>query len=128
MSDDVKVHITKYENYLIIKTIKPEKDENFIPAGGNKIGCVLIDTKKHLGMSDEAFNLMKEIKKSGDDIGDFDTWETDKGQCVGWLGGTHRLVDVSKCESSNKGIIDIEYISIPNNVPPEALEAIIKSD
>jgi len=127
MSEDIKVKVVAYENYLIITTVKPESDENFVPSGGTKIGCVLVDTGKYLGMSEQAFNLMKTIKKSGDDIGDIDTWESNKGQCFAWLGPIKRLADVRSCESSQNGIIDIDYVQIPNDIPPEALEAIIKS-
>ncbi|MCK5613623.1 hypothetical protein KAR91_67780 [Candidatus Pacearchaeota archaeon] len=130
MSDDVKVKVVAYESHIIIETVKPDADENFVPFGGSNIGCVLMDTKKYLGISKEAWKLMKKIKKGGGDIGDVALWKSDKkGDCFSWLGGTHKLINTSdnQIESSRDGIVDIAHITIPNNVPPAALEAIVKT-
>ena len=125
--ENIKVKVTSHEGFLVIETIKPKEDKNFIPVGGSRIGSVLVNTGKYLGMSNEAFALMKTIKKSGDDIGDVDTWESDRGQCIAWMGPLKRLVEVSNSESSRTGIIDIKYIPIENKVPLDAFEAIVKS-
>lgn len=113
--------VTAYKEHLIIDTVKPEKTENFIPVGNGRIGCVLINTDKLLGMSKEAFSLMKKLKVNGDAIGDISTWKTtDERNCFSWVGGLKRLVDVKNCECSRDGIIDIEHIIIENEVPEEA--------
>jgi hypothetical protein len=127
MSDEIKVKVTCYKEFLIIEAVKPDKDKNFIPTGGSKIGCVLIDTEKYLGMSDEAYELLKTIKPSNDAIGDVMTWEANEmGHCFGWLGPIKRLVNPKTSECSRDGIIDLKYVKIPNDVPPDAAEAVTK--
>ena len=123
----IKVKVTCHEEFLVIETVDPTADENFVPYGGSKIGCVLIDTEKYLGMSDEAFELIKTLKVSGDDIADVSTWESVKGQCFSWLGPVKTLIDIPKCDTSRDGIIDIKYIKIENKIPIEAFESIVKT-
>ena len=124
--ENIKVKVTCHEGFLVIETVDPTKDENFYPAGGTAMGCVLIDTEKHLGMSDEAFKLLKTMKLSGDDIGEVSAFQSVKGDCFSWLGPIRRLAQVSKCETSKDGISDIKYIPIENKVPLEAFEVIVK--
>jgi hypothetical protein len=127
MSDEnIKVKVTCHEGYLVIETVDPTQDDNFYPSGGVRIGCVVIDTEKYLGMSNEAFELLKTMKLSGDDIGDISTFQSAKGDCFSWLGPVKRLADVSQSESSRDGISDIKYIPIENKVPLDAFEAIVK--
>jgi len=126
MSHDIKVKITSHEGFLVVETVNPTADDNFVPYAGTNIGCVLIDTGKHLAMSDEAFELLKTINVSGDAIGEITTWGSDKGQCIGWLGPTRRLVQVAKADCSRDGIIDLKYNKIKNEIPVDAYEAITK--
>ena len=126
--EDLKVRITSHKNHLIIETLKPEEDKNFIPVGGSRIGCVLIETDKYLGMSKEAFDLLKTIKRSGDDIGDVSAWRTtDNRDCIAWLGNVKRLVNMESAEGDNGGIADIAYVTI-DNVSPEDAVALIDSE
>lgn len=122
---DLKVRITAYKKKLIIETVNGKEDANFFPAGGSRIGCVLSETEKHLGMSKEAVKILKTIKKSGDDIGDISTWKMDNSKdCIAWLGGLKGIIDTTVAEGDNKGIVDIGHVTIENEVPPEALSAL----
>lgn len=125
----MKVKITEYKNVLIIETLEPEKDDNFIPVTEKgKIGSVLINTKEHLGISKEALKFMKGLKSSTDDIGEIDSWKTKDGKdCFGWIGPLSRLVG-SKAELSNRGFQDIDFIEIPNKPPIKAKTAIDKEN
>jgi hypothetical protein len=123
----IKVKVTCHEEFLVIETVDPTADENFIPYGGSKVGCVLIDTEKYLGMSDEAFKLIKTLHVSGDDIGDISTHDSVKGQSFSWLGPVKRLLEIPKCDTSSDGIIDIKYIKIENKIPIEAFESIVRT-
>jgi hypothetical protein len=130
MSEDRRVRITCHDGFLVIDTLKPQEDEWFVPAGGSRIGCVLLNTEKHLEMSDKAFELLKTMKGSYDDIGDVSTWEVSENgyQCISWLGPTKRIVNVAKSESSREGILsNLKYKKIKNYVPPEAFEAIVRA-
>lgn len=121
----LKVKVTTYKNHLIIETLEPKQDANFFPCGGNRIGCVLINTQKYLGMSKEAADLAKTIQKSGDDIGDISVWTTDNGRhCFSWIGGLRRFVDMKVAEGDNKGITELHYVEIKNEPPTEAIKLI----
>ncbi len=120
----MKVKVTKYKGYIVIETLKPDADNDFVPIGPGKIGCVLMNTGKHLGASKEAMTSMKKLKVSRDDIGEVDAWITDDGRhCFSWLGGLKRFVG-PEAELSNTGFSDIAFIEIPNDTPVEAMAAI----
>ncbi len=127
-NEDIRVEVTCHEGILVINTTKEQQDKWFIPNTQGRFGCVLIDTEKHLAMSDEAFELLKKIRKGSDSIGDICTWESDQGPCFSWIGGPKKLVQVNQCECSRDGIINFKYNKIDNVIPPEALEAIVRSD
>ena len=121
----MKVKVTAHDKYLVITTINSEEDKNFIPVGGSRIGNVVIQTDKYLGMSKEAKELLNTIKPSGDDIGDVSAWKTtDNKYCFSWLGGINKIINMEKAETDNQGIIDVPYITIPNIVPDEAINVI----
>jgi len=123
--DDLKVVVVEHRGKIIIETIHPERDGNFVPCGGSNIGCTVIDTNKYLGMSQEAWALIKTIPKSRDCIGDLTIWETDDDRgCFGWIGHPKRLADPSMCELSRDGTPDIPFILIENTVNPEELPTI----
>lgn len=125
---NLKVKVTAYKQNLIIETIDEKEDKNFVPVGGTRFGCVLIETKKYLGMSKEAVTLLKTIKKSHDAIGDVTTWKThDNKDCFGWIGGLKKIVNMEKAEGDREGIIDIKHVTIENDVPSEAQDVIDKS-
>lgn len=124
---ELKVKVTAYEQNLIIETIDGKEDKNFIPVGGSRFGSVLIETDELLGMSKEAVELLKTIKKSHDDIGDVSMWETnDNKYCFGWIGGFKKIIDMTKAEGDKTGFIDIKHVTIENHVPKEAIDVINK--
>jgi len=126
--NELKVKVTAYKQNLIIETIDEKEDKNFIPVGGSRMGCVLIETDKYLGMSEEAFKLLKTLKKSSDDIGDVTAWKVnDDRDCFGWIGGLKRIVNMTTAEGDRDGIIDIKHVTIENDVPQEAQDVINKS-
>jgi hypothetical protein len=127
MAEDIRVKVTTKGKFLIIETVDPTADKNFVPMSGSNMGCSLIDTKNLLGISKEAMNLIKTMKKGGDDLGDLNLWKSEKrGHCFAWLGGIKRLVDATECELSRDSIYDIEHTTIKNNVPIEAFESITR--
>lgn len=111
----MKVKVTEYKGHVVVETLKPEADEDFIPVTEpGKIGSVLINTGKHLGISKEALAIMKGYKVSMDDIGEVDAWKTDDGKdCFAWLGPLDRPFS-AQSELSRNGWADIDYIDIPN--------------
>ena len=125
---EIKVKVVEYNGELIIETLKPEQDENFTPSGNGRIGCVLINTGKYLGMSREAWNLIKTFHVSGDCIGDVMTWRCNDGrECFGWIGSVGRRIGPD-AELSRDGAVDINFIEIPNELSPNVKDAIDKID
>jgi hypothetical protein len=122
----MKVKVTEYKGFLVINTIKPEKDNNFIPVTEpGRIGSTIIETSKHLGMSKEAFAFLKKLRVSKDDVGDVDAWKTVDGtSCFSWMGPLKRLVGPD-AELSSSGAADIDYIEIPNDETDENAKLVI---
>jgi len=124
---ELKVKVTAHESFIVIEPLQLEGDENLIPPGNGKIGTVLIDTKKYLGMSKKAVKTLKKLKKSYDDIGDISTWKSADGKhCFGWIGSMYGLFDMNTAEGDSNGIIDIDHVEIPNEIPEKAMQAIKK--
>lgn len=122
---DLKVKVTAHKNFIVIEPLQLKEDKNLIPPGNGKIGTVLIDTKKYLGMSKEAVKTLKKLKKSYDDIGDILTWKSADGKhCFGWIGSMYGLFDIDNAEGDRNGIIDIDHVEIPNDIPEKAMEVI----
>ena len=121
---ELKAKVTAHGDYIIIEPLQFEKDESFIPVGNGQVGTTIINTAEFLGMSEEAVANLKRIKKSGDDIGDISTWKSGEKGCFAWIGGLYGLFDVTKVSGDNEGIIDIDHVTIPNDVPEEALKIV----
>lgn len=121
----MKVKVTEYKGHLIIETLKPDKDDDFIPVTEpGKIGSVLINTGKHLGISKEALTFMRRLKVSSDDIGEIDAWITEDGRhCFSWLGGLKRTVG-PEVTLSNTGFQSIAFLGISNEPAEDAKVAI----
>jgi len=118
----LKVKVTVYKNQLCIETVEPKKeDDDFVPAGDGRIGCVLINTEDKLGLSEEAVEFLRKTKQSRDDIGDVDTWKTNDGKgCFAWIGGMFSIKG-DQAEGSRKHDVDaIPYVTIPNDTPDGA--------
>jgi hypothetical protein len=125
MKSDIKTRILGHKGWIVVDTADLTQDEDFIPAGGSRIGCVLANTKERLGISDEALELLKKIPKSHDDIGDVDCFKSGDKWIFGWLGPARRLIStVGTSGSSSYDINALEFKRIPNDVPVEAKNAV----
>ncbi len=123
----MRVSITCYKDILCIETHPPfEKDDIFIPSGEGRIGCVLLNTKDNLGISNAALKLLRKIPKSRDAIGDVMWWPAADGKyAFGWLGGPHSLKDPETCEGDRSfAVRDGQFTAIPNQPPIDAKRAI----
>jgi len=125
---DLKAKITAYKNYLLIEATGDRQDAHFIPANHARVGCIVIGTKDHLGVSKEAMALLKKVPKSIDDVGDVMVWKSGDNICFGWLGGLKSIKNATKIESDRYGITDFDFVEIPNEAPTEAVEAIKKAE
>lgn len=99
-NSNLKVKVTEHRGILVFETINPnEVDADFVPAGGSNIGCVLCDSKK-LGVSPEAMELLKKIKRGSDGLGDPDIFKSGDKVVFGWLGNVFALKHPDHCEGS----------------------------
>ena len=123
----MKVKVTELNGQVIIETLIKEKDADFIPVTEQgKIGSVMINTGKHLGMSKEALSFIKKLKVTGDDIGDVDGFIAgDNKHVFGWLGSLNRAVGPD-ATLPNNGFQDIDFIEIPNETSQWIIDAIDK--
>lgn len=122
--NDIKVKVVEYNGDVIIETLKPEKDDNFIPVTEpGKVGSVLLNTGKFLGVSKEAWRIIKGFKKSGDAIGEVMAWKAGDKDCFGWLGPLGLRIGPD-AEVDRDGIQDIDFIEIPNELNPKIKEII----
>lgn len=102
-------------------------ETRFIPTDDRShIGCVVMDSKKDLRVSREAIELMKQIEVGSDSIGDIDWWACDDGtHAFSWFGAIYRVIDPKTAQSARgfKPHAGLPCTLIPNDVPPEIVEA-----
>ena len=128
----MKVRVVAYKGRIVIVPSEPEKDidNGWFPTGQDRLGCVLLDTKKNLGVSAQAFALMREIHRSRnpDATGDLAWWATDDGTYVfGWSGSIHRVIHPMLAEARDFHVTDElrkHFQLIPNRVPRAAMRVI----
>lgn len=129
----LKVKVTAYKGLIVIEPIEPEKDasakKGWVPVGPGRFGSVLCKTKGHLGVSKEAVNLLRQVQRGVDSIGDLSWWECDDGShAFSWFGAAYRIIDPSTAIGDRDYTVlpsllqDCE--TIPNEVPDEAKAAI----
>jgi hypothetical protein len=122
-------HITAYKGKLVLelrvtKSIPNEVVTNLDKPGN--LGQVIMDTARNLGVSAEALELLKKVRRGHDDLGDIDWFRAGDSAAFGWLGGIYRIADPEQVEgSSSYGTF--AHVVIPNDVPEGARQAIDSS-
>jgi hypothetical protein len=132
----MRVRVVAYNGFLIMcPTNVEEKDEEWVPTeNGRTMGCVLLDSKKNLGVSDEALELMRQVPVGRDAIGDIDWWAVidpkggEEKFAFSWFGSIFRIIHAESSESARGFRPRRSHCTIiPNDVPPEA-KALIDSE
>jgi len=130
---ELKVKVTAYKGLIVIEPIEPEKGastkEGWIPIGPGRLGNVLCTTKGRLGVSREAFNLLRQIPRGTDCIGDIGWWKCDDGtHAFSWFGTVYRVIDPVRCVGDREYKVSPALLTdcetILNEVPDEAKAAI----
>lgn len=129
---DIKVRVLAHEGNIVVIPEAPEDgiNDNWWPTGGDKLGCVVGDTRRRLGVSKEALDLMREVKLGRDSLGDIDWWRCDDGTyAFSWWGAICRIIRPRSDEGARTFKVHPgEYVEIPNDVPAEIVEGCRKSD
>jgi hypothetical protein len=83
-------------------------------------GQVIRNTAKNLGISKEAFELLKSVRRGEELTGDVDWSHTEDGSTVfGWKGGRCAIFTPANCQGSRKFTVG-GFVVIPNHVPDGA--------
>jgi len=123
----VKVRVTAHRGLIVIEAVEPEKAlDGWVPIGPGRLGSVICKTKNHLGVSDEALVLLKQVPRSLDCIGDLDWWLCEDGShAFAWLGATKRIFAPARMSGSRSYVVpEGHHVRIPNDVPADAQQAI----
>jgi|GEM_PF-2010552 len=128
---NLKVRVLAHEGNLVMVPLAPEEgiDDDWWPTGGDKMGCVVGDTRRRLGVSKEAIGLMRGIKRNRDAIGDIGWWRCHDGTyAFSWWGPIFRIIHPNDAEGSRDfATHPDQYVEIPNDVPPEVIEGCRKA-
>jgi len=122
--------VTAYKGHIVIELLTlvsiPNETSVSMDNPGN-FGQVIMNTEKNLGVSQEAIELLKTVKSGPDGIGAVDWFATEtaagKGHAFSWIGGQYALVLAAEAVASRQWEMG-KYVSIPNDVPQGAMEAI----
>lgn len=120
----MKVRVVAYKDKIIMVPDRPREGvgDEWWPTGNTRGGCVLGNTKANLGVSREALDLMRQVQRNHDAIGDLGWWWcTDDTYAFSWWGPHYRIVDVYDSEADrNFQVYPHECAIIPNDVPEKA--------
>jgi len=121
-----RISANKDGDRLMCEALVDEDIEKKIAVtGGSKIGTVVMDTKKHLGITRSAIKLLRDIsdtaERAGGSFGSLDWYKSDDGVYnFGWLGPKVCAVDPSQVELPRKvkiieGINNNEYVLLEDD-------------
>lgn len=132
----IHANVTAYKGKLVIQLLTMVSIDNETAVSMDvpgRFGQVIMNTKEHLGVSEEALELLKTVKRGHDGLGDgLDWFKTEvAGQApahaFSWLGGPYAIVDPTT-QSGSRDYVVGEYQTIPNDVPQGAKDAIDQAD
>ncbi len=119
--------ITAHKGILVVELVRNQVTADAGRSSLDKLrnlGTIVHDTRRYLGVSDEALALLKVVKRGLDRIGDFAWFRSDDGMDhFAWLGGPKRLVDPKEVATARSYEI-LAHQVIPNDVPEGARAAI----
>ena len=128
----MKVKVVAYKGRIVLVPNEPEKvisdkDPLWWPTGESRstLGCVVGPTETELGVSQEALDLMEDIQRNHDAVGDISWWETSDGNhAFAWWGAIYRIINPDTAEADRdfhlKPSVVRSCTIIPNDVPDEA--------
>lgn len=94
-----RTQVFAHKDYLGIKSsVKAEGLLND-PKAKSQLGFVV--KAKYVDIQPEALELLKQVKQSGDNIGDIDIFQSSKGVIFSWLGGSLKVCKPSEIKGSN---------------------------
>lgn len=126
----IHARVTTYKGKIICELVTQKSIKNEILTSidhGMKLGQVVFNTSKHLGISKEALSLLKLLKPGKQALGKLSWFSHNGTNHFGWLGEPYSIFDVSTLEVSKEYQI-LNHQEIINDVPPGAKKAIDDMD
>lgn len=119
----MKVKVTAYRGLIIVEAQDPETPmQGWAPNGPGKIGSIICDTAKNLGVSKEALDLLGQIRRSRDCIGEIDWFGADDGTKVfGWMGPFLAVFAPNRVSGSRNYHVFADSCKLIPNIPPEGI-------
>jgi hypothetical protein len=108
--------------FLLFCPSEAKKTRDFYPTNNRgNLGCVLINSKKQLQVSEEALKLMEKIQLNGGSLGDISWWKCEDKTCAfSWFGAIFRIMDYKDCEGDRDFRIHRDHCTIiPNDLTKE---------
>lgn len=111
----MRTQVFSYKGIIGIKSnIKAEGLLNK-PTEKGQLGFVV--DAKYVDISPEALNLLKHIKRSSDDIGEVDVFQSSQGKVIfAWLGGPWKYLNPNHEEVTGSNTYDASLLHANNNV------------
>jgi len=131
MSKELYTKLTAYKGVLVVEHQVTESNDVVVTPydrPGN-LGYVISDLG-HVGVSQEAYEFLKSLRKGNDGLGDIDLFRTSKGvggegYALAILGGACMLLDKDATTSRDYKVPAIDLFQlIANEVPAGAIHAI----
>lgn len=117
--------VTEYKGILVLElkaTASSAEVATSLDRPGN-IGQVIMNTRKNLGVSAEAIDLLKTVRVGHDSIGDVDWFQSSADDTFGWLGGPFSIKNPANCEAARNFKV-LSHVVIANEPAQGAMEAI----
>lgn len=126
------VSVYAYKGKLIFAPSSTKRTRDFVPTEytdkRSNLGCVVVDSKKHLRISNEALKLLRKIKRNHDDSGDVDWWMCDDGTAAfSWFGAIFRVMDPTTAEASRDFAVRKNQCTVIPNILPEEIQKGLKN-
>lgn len=123
----MKAQLHEYRGWVAI--VGDKKLDGLLndPTAPGQLGFVL--DAKEVEASEEALEVLRKVKRSGDDIGEVDVYRQDNGKVIlSWLGGPRRPINPEIHTGSNSydaTLLDGVVTIIPNS-PPDDFTAFVR--
>lgn len=115
--------VVAYKGRLVIelKARKSIPGEVTTSLDHKHLDCQIVtNTAKHLGVSKEALELLKSVRRGNGAAGELDWSQTQQGHAAfGWKGGRCAIITPEFCEASSQFKVR-GFVTIPNEVPEGA--------
>jgi len=125
-------HVTAYKGRIVMELLATKSIAGEVATSldsPSSFGQVIMNTKEHLGVSKEALELLKTVKRGNDSLGGIDWFKTSDGNhAFSWMGGPYQITTPQDADASRSYVVSDHFVEIENTVPEGARHHIDGSD